>query len=445
MKDTETSAPAKGPMRRILGNFGLLVRGRGIAAVMSFGAMALMARALGPAEFGMVVLIEAYALLARGLFSFKQFQGIVRYGVPLHDADNARALQRLLSICQRIDLYACITSTILALILAPLIGPLMGMEQNHVTLLTAYSLVLLATGNNTAIGILRLFDQFDILGRQMTVGPAITFIGVAFAWWLDSPMSVFVAVLAFAYVTENLYLSWCGRREYRNHFDKPLEGGMVGLAGMAEFSGLRHFLWVTYWQSNVDLVPKRIALMLTGYLLGATEAGLFRLARQISSLLSKPATLIRQVIFPDLTRSWHQGTDDFKLIAYRTALIGAGAGLLLVLVGYFFGDFILEAVFGKEFVGAAGLLTLLLLAGAFDLAAASLRSAAYAIGHAGKVLRLHILSAVIYLVLFVALTSQMGLIGAGWAACIAAALPTIAMAILIRQSTHSANASSVNN
>ena len=444
MKDSETSPVAQSPMRRILGNFALLLRGRGIAAVMSFGAMALMARALGPAEFGMVVLIETYALLARGLFSFKQFQGIVRYGVPLHDANDTHALQRLLSICRRIDLYACIISTILALILAPLIGPLIGMEPNHVTLLTAYSLVLLATGNNTAIGILRLFDQFDILGRQMTVGPAITFVGVAFAWWFDSPMPVFVAVLAFAYVTENLYLSWCGRREYRQHFDKPVAGGMVSLAGMSQFPGLRHFLWVTYWQSNVDLVPKRIALMLTGYLLGATEAGLFRLARQISSLLSKPATLIRQVIFPDLTRSWHQGSDDFKLIAYRTALIGAGAGLLLTLVGYFFGDVILETLFGKEFVGAAGLLTLLLLAGSLDLAAASLRSAAYAIGHAGKVLRLHILSALIYLVLFVSLIPRMGLIGAGWATCIAAALPTIAMAILIRQSTRGVNPPTAN-
>lgn len=431
-------------MRRILGNFGLLVRGRGIAAVMSFGATALMARSLGPAEFGMVVLIETYALLARGLFSFKQFQGIVRYGVPLHDAKNAHALQRLLSICRRIDLYACIISTAIAVTMAPVIGRLIGLEQDHVILLTAYSLVLLATGNNTDIGILRLFDQFDTLGRQMTIGPAITFIGVALAWWFDSPMSVFVAVMAFAYITENVYLSWRGRREFRRRFDNPLEGGMVRLSAMADFPGLRNFLWVTYWQSNVDLVPKRISLMFIGYLLGATEAGLFRLARQISSLLSKPATLIRQVIFPDLTRSWHQGSDDFKRIAYLTALIGAGAGLLLVLVGYFFGDFILATLFGKEFIGAAGLLTLMLLAGAFDLAASPLRSAAYAIGHAGKVLRLHILSAFIYLFLFIILTSQMGLMGAGWATCITAALPAIAMAILVRQSTLSANDSATN-
>lgn len=441
MKEAGNSTTTQSPLRRILGNFGLLVRGRGIAAVMSFGATALMARALGPAEFGTVILIETYALLSRGLFSFKQFQAIVRYGVPLHDTNDTLALQRLLSVCRRIDRYACIISTALAMLLAPVIGTLMGMKQDHVILLTTYSLVLLVTGNNTAIGTLRLFDKFDILGQQMTVGPAITFTGVALAWWFDCPMPVFVAVLAFAYTTENLYLSWLGRREYRQHFHSPLEGGMVSLAGMTEFPGLRHFLWVTYWQSNVDLVPKRISLMATGYLLGATEAGLFRLARQISSLLSKPATLIRQVVFPDLTRSWHQGSNDFTLITYRIALISAGAGLLLVLVGYFFGDALLEMIFGKEFVGAAGLLTLMLLAGSFDLAAASLRSAAYAIGHAGKVLRLHILSAVIYLVLFIVLTSHMGLIGAGWATCITAALPAIAMAILIRKTTSRVNAS----
>lgn len=44
---------AQSPMRRVLGNFGFLVRGRIVAALMSFGATALMARALGPTEFGL--------------------------------------------------------------------------------------------------------------------------------------------------------------------------------------------------------------------------------------------------------------------------------------------------------------------------------------------------------------------------------------------------------
>ncbi len=425
------------PLRRVFRNFALLARGRGIAAVMLLGATALMARALGPAEFGMVVVMQTYVLLIRGLLNFKQFQAIIRYGVPAHDAGDTRTLRRLISICRRVDRHSTVVATVLAMAIAPLAGPLMGMNQDQVILLIAYSLVLLTAGNMTDIGVLRLYDQFDTLGKKETIGPTVRFFGVVIAWWLEAPFPVYIAILAVAYIAENLYLSWCGRSEYRRRIGHTAEGESNSDASMDEFSGLRHFLWITYWQSNIDLIPKHISVLMAGYLLGPAEAGLLRLARQFSSLLAKPAILIRQVIYLDLTRSWNQGSTDFKRVAYWTALIGGGAGLLFVLTGYFFGDVLLGSLIGAEFIPAAPVLTLLLLAATFELSASSLRSAAYAIGHASKVLRLSVLSAVIYLILFTLLTVEMGLIGAGVAACVAAIVPPLAMAIIIHRSMRS--------
>ncbi|MEH6635912.1 MAG: oligosaccharide flippase family protein, partial [Halioglobus sp.] len=346
-------------MRRILGNFSLLVRGRGIAAVMLLAATALMARALGPAEFGMVVVMQTYVLLIRGLLNVKQFQAIIRYGVPAHDAADTRTLRRLIDICRRVDRRTSITATVLAVGLAPLIGPYLGLDSNQVLLLTAYSLVLLTSGNITSVGILRLFDQFDTLGRKETIAPTVRFFGVLMAWWLDWPFAAYIEILAVAYVAENFFLSWCGRREYRRHIGPTPEGENNRNATMAEFSGLRHFLWITYWQSNIDLIPKHVSVLIAGYLLGSADAGLLRLARQFSTLLAKPAVLIRQVVFLDLTRSWNQGSTDFKLVAYRTAAIGGAIGLLFVLAGYFFGESLLGALIGEDFVAAAPVLTLL--------------------------------------------------------------------------------------
>ena len=421
------------PLRRVLGNFALLARGRGIAAVLSLGTTALMARALGPTEFGMLVLMQTYVLLIRGLLNFKQFQAIIRYGVPAHDAGDTRTLRRLTLICRRLDNRSIIVATVLALVMAPLVGPMMGMDHDRVILLALFSLVLLTAGNITDIGVLRLYDQFDILGRKETIDPFFRFFGVVIAWWLAAPFAVYIAILAVAYIAENLYLSWCGRREYRRRVGPAPAGEDNGDARMDEFIGLRHFLGVTYWQSNIDLIPKHISVIMAGYLLGAADAGLLRLARQFSSLLAKPAILIRQVIFLDLTRSWNQGSTDFKRIAYWTALIGGSVGLLFVVTGYFFGGALLGSLIGEEFIPAAPVLTLLLLAASFELTASSLRSAAYAMGHASKVLRLSVLSAVIYLTLFTLLTFELGLIGAGVASCVAAIVPPFAMAILIRR------------
>ena len=431
MSEPEERPAAHNPMRRVLGNFGLLVRGRGTAAIMLLAATAIMARALGPVEFGLVVLMQTYVVLVRGLLNFKQFLAIVRYGVPALDAGDTHTLGRLISICRRVDRQTCIAATVLALVLIPVIGPRVGMDHDHMVLLAAYSFALLTTGNRTDIGILRLFDQFNILGRQMTVGPTIRFFGVIIAWWLSSPFPVYVAIMAFAYGAENIYLGWCGRREYRRRIGDIPEAKKTNDVSMAEFSGLRNFLWITYWQSNIDLIPKHGSILLAGALLGPTDAGLLRLARQFSTILSKPAGMIRQVVFPDLTRSWIQGSADFNLVVYRTALFAGGLGLFFVLAGYFFGEALLGVLIGQEFVAAAPVLTLLLLASTFDLTASSLRAAAYAIGHAGKVLRLYIVSAVIYVTLFIVLTSQVGLIGAGLAACAAALLRPLIMAVMI--------------
>jgi O-antigen/teichoic acid export membrane protein len=292
--------------------------------------------------------------------------------------------------------------------------------------------VLVTTGTGTATGILRLYDRFDILGRQMAIAPTIRFMGVVIAWRLSAPIQVFVAIWAIAYAAENFYLMWHAKHKYNTQIKQALEGASVKGAAVADFNGLRHFLWVTYWQSNLDVLPKHITTVLVGYLLGPAEAGLLRLARELSSMLSKPALLIRQVIFVDLTRNWNQGNKAFDVIAYRTALLGGLLGMLFVVTSYFFGEYLLTTLLGQQFVAAKSVLTLMLLAATLDLASSPLRSALYAMGYAAKAMRLYVVSTIMYLGLFVVLTKDMGLIGAGVAASVAATLALIGMLVLIR-------------
>ena len=432
MNKSEDSSKNINPMNRVLANFWILIRGRGAAAIMAFGATALMARSLGPAEFGMVILMQTYVLLIRALFDFGSVDAMVRFGVPAHDISDKHSLGRLIKLCRRIDKQASIAATLLAFILAPFAGPSMGLNNLQVMILMGYSLVLVTSRTGTAAGILRLYDRFDILGKQMTIAPTIRFLGVAIAWWLNASILVFAVIWASAYAAENVYMLWHARHKYNTHIKQELAGARFKDAKLSDFNGLQNFLWVSYWQSNLDVLPKHITTVLVGYLLGPAEAGLLRLARELSSVLAKPAILIRQVIFVDLTRNWNQGNQAFDVIAYRTALFGGVLGLLFVVTSYFFGEPLLATLLGQQFVAAESVLTLMLLAATLDLSSSSLRSALYAMGYAAKVMRLYVVSTSIYLILFIVLTSQFGLIGAGVAASIAAALPLIVMLVIIR-------------
>jgi O-antigen/teichoic acid export membrane protein len=402
---------------RVLKNFGVVLRGRGIAAIFTLAATALMANALSATEFGLVILLHTYVLAVRGFLNFRTYEAIVRFGVPLHENGDEAGLKRLFRTTTAIDLMSGIAATLVGVSATSLAGGLLHWDAGMVSLASLYSLVILTTASNTPNGILRLYDRFDALSIFYTVGPTIRITGVAIAWTMDASMYVYIAIWAAAFIFENIWLFIRGHLELRKHFKGSIWGGGGWGQVLKTTREFRHFLTVLYWQTNIDLLPKHLSVLLAGSLLGPAGAGMFKLARDFSSILSKPAMMLREVLFPDLTRMLHTGAEGFYELGFRAVKVAGAAGLLLVLLSIPAAGPILGFI-GSEYTEASTLLTLMLLAATFELASSPLRAAAYAMGKVTPVLRIHLLSVLIYLGLFYVLVPIMGLSGPGVAACV---------------------------
>ena len=97
MPDSDSSPPEDlSPLRRAVRNFGKLLRGRSVAAVLELLTVVILARSLSPANFGNIVLVQTYVLVVRELFNFKLFEAIVRFGVPLIEAKDENSFKQLL-------------------------------------------------------------------------------------------------------------------------------------------------------------------------------------------------------------------------------------------------------------------------------------------------------------------------------------------------------------
>jgi O-antigen/teichoic acid export membrane protein len=189
-----------------------------------------------------------------------------------------------------------------------------------------------------------------------------------------------------------------------------------------EFPGIAAFTHVVYWQSNLDLVPKQVSNLLVGMVLGAQAAGLFRLAMGMAKVLSTPAMLLRQVLFPDLTRVWTRGEAGFYRILATTAAAAGACGLLLVAVMLSYGAQLLDLLAGAEYAAGAGVMSWLLVAGTLGLCSSVLRAAAYVMGRAANVLRINVAATLVYVAAMMLLTPRLGLVGPGVASCCAALL-----------------------
>ncbi len=406
------------PLRRAFRRFAWLLGGRTAAALLAFASLILTARALGPEGLGVVVLIHTYALVVKGLLNFKPFESIVRYGVPaLEDGDTA-AVRRLIRVSAGLDILSALGCAGLAMAGAPLAGRVLGWDAGDLSLVNLYAGTLLLSGTGTAKGVLRLFGRFDSLGRALVVGPLVRLLGVGVASQLSAGVVGFVWAWVLALAAGYLFLNLRGWWELRRNLPGTVFGvpSMVGME--ARHPGYWRFLWVVYWQSSLDLLPKHGATLLAGTFLGPAGAGLFRAAGGIANVLSKPAVLVRQVLFPDLTRLWHMGGKDFDHLYTRTALIvGIPAGVV-VLASLAFGELVLTATLGDEYRQAAGLLSVLLLAATLELLGAALRPAGYAMSKAGAMLRIQVWASAAYVIAFLSGVHWFGLIGPGLAACV---------------------------
>jgi O-antigen/teichoic acid export membrane protein len=440
---TQSSADGRSAIRRATKNFGKLLRGRGVAAVLELITVALLARELTPAPFGNIVLVQTYVLVFHGLFGFKLYEVLVRFGVPMLEADDHVSFRQLLRLTLFIDILSSIVATVIAMIASLGIAKLLGWDDGMVPLAMLYSTVLLTYGFGTAKGVLRIFDRYDVLGKQIMIGPVLRLIGVLLIMLINPTVMLFVIALTIATAIGNLYLIVLGWIELKRQVGPVAVKGPSLKSWRQQFPGLRKFMIILYWQGNIDMLPMHLSTLLAGTFLGSAGAGLLRLARESTKILSKPGALLRQVLFPDLVRMWVRGASAFRMILLRALFFSALFGLIFIVASIFGGSALLTSALGEDFAAAAPLMTLLLLATTVELMGTVLRAAGYAIGDAGDILRLHLISSVIYLILFVVLTPSLGLIGPGVAACIAALIPFGGIGYLVVKGMRKQQASTV--
>ena len=400
--------------RRIAINFGKVLRGRGIAGVLSVASIALAAHALPVEQFGLIILLHTYIKVIKGFLNFRTFEAIVRFGVPMQESGEESALKSLLRSSMMIDFGSSLLAALIGVTAVPLAAQFLHWDQQLTGWAWFYALILLSTSVNTSSGILRLYDRFDALGIQYTVQPFVRLTLVSIAWLFDGGMFMFLLAWGFAYCVGNIYMFLRGLIELKDHLATPLFQGFRWREIFERDREFWNFIGVIYWQTNIDLIPKQVSTLLAGNLLGPAAAGLFRLAREISTVLGRPAALLRDVLFPDLTRAWHSKDSGFRKLQFRTSLMAGSAGLLIVVFAWFAGDSLLALV-GEDYVPARPLMVLLLLAASFELASAPLRAAVYAAGKASTLLRIHVLGVCFYIVIFYLATGQVGLIGPGLA------------------------------
>lgn len=409
-------------IRRIGRNFGLLVSGNGVAALLALASLAVAARGLGSETFGLLMLVHAYAMVVAGLTRFNVYHAIIRYGAALMRPDTVRDFQRLVVFGLAVEIVGIALGAVLGVAGLGWLGTRLGVPAAHQGLALGYCLIVIVSGATTPTGILRLLDRFDLVGMSRPLTPALRTLGCLLAWAAAAPLPVFAAIWALAGTAEALLLWTLAFRTLRRQ--GWLAAMRLELGGRLEpFPGLiRMVLW-TNLQASLGLISGRLVTLIVGAMLGPTAAGLYLVAHQAASVIARPLQMARRAVEPEFARlvaSAERST--LTRLHRRMILVTAGFAFPLLLLLAFLGEDLLAFVVGEAFRAAHPVMVLLAFQTALLMLVLPSASLLVMLGRAGWLLAAQLASRMVQVAALPLLLPAVSLPGAGMAGVAAAVL-----------------------
>ena len=183
------------------------------------------------------------------------------------------------------------------------------------------------------------------------------------------------------------------------------------------------------------MVTGHMSTLLVGAVATPAAAGLFKVAREVATALTKPAELLTQSIYPEFARLGSTGVwSAFGGLIRRAATLAGSAGLTVLIIMILLGKPFLALVFGPDFSAAYGALVLLVAAAVITISGFSFDPALYAMGRPSVPLKVNVIVVLcVYVPLLVLLTEGMGPLGAGVAMLVSASLIVGTMGLWTRK------------
>lgn len=406
---------------RLVKNFGWLAGSAGFSAAASLIYVGLTARALGPLAFGSFALVMTYGELVTNLAQFQSWKAVIAFGASHRQAGDDAALRRLFSYTASLDWLSALIGSVLAIGGLLFIAPLLHWTSAQVHAAWWFGTALLLTSSTTPAGMLRLFNRFDLQVCSEAVAQITRLFGCLAGWVISAGPDWFLGVWALAALLQ-LIAQWTAVLALGL---RPSVNVRTFKLTHRENRRLWSFMLKTNASSSLSLFWMQCGTLIVGASAGQVEAGGLRLTYRFSQALMKPVEIATKALFPELAHLVAGGDRAaIRRMLIRVSGISAIFASLMLLCAGLFGRELLGLVAGRSFEFAHGLLFLLCIASAINVAGFALEPFLNAHFRAGTVLRAYVVAALLYASLLVILLPSTGAYAAAFAA-IAAALVII--------------------
>lgn len=395
-----------------------------VAVLFGILGTIVAARVLGLEEFG----VFATALAAVGFFQtlvdLTVEESLTKYGFRYVASEDWGRLRRLFRQMLLLKVAGGSLATVIVLALAPIADRLFGADGVSRALLAAALLPLVQSVENVGATALLLHSRYDLRGAYQAGSGALRLIAIVVAAPLGVPEALAAMVVAQAISSVTIsFVGLSALRRFPSAPPRPLA---------EDVPGIRSFVLQSSVATGVISLRSTLVPVVLGLVASPTQVGLLRIAQTPQTGLAAASSPARLMLLTEQTREWERGRHVRVLDGIRRYTIGAGA-LMVVAVPVFFlaMPWLVETVFGSEYVSAVDAARIVLLAAAIQFAIGWSKTLPVTIGRPRLRIVTHGLETLVAIPLVAVLGAEWGATGAAVAVLVSTVIFAAAWAVAI--------------
>ncbi len=389
-----------------------LLTGNLLGTVVGMLGFLVTARALGVTDYGVLALTYSYTRAVGLLVGFQSWQPLIKYGAGLEGPEHLDDYRSLLKFGLVVDVSAALLSYLVAIGFAVLFGPLVDIGADTIKQVVIYSTVLLFQINGLPTAIFRLAGRFRLMAYGSIVGGIVRLVLCVAGLLAGAGLLYFVVVWTLSQVIGSLVVLGLSLLELRRQgmrglISAPLKGVTKRFKGLLSFA----------IGSNVELTVRTSASEFDTLLVGAftdpAGAGLYHIAKRLGRLVLQIGVQVQAVLYPDVARLWAKGDlAMFRRTVLQTEIMLAAFGVVMVVCTALAIQPVLHLMVGPEFAGSGPLAIVQMIAVAITLSGSALRTALLATGRQLAVLKVVLVSTLMFHATALTMIPLIGAMGA---------------------------------
>ncbi len=318
-------------------NAGFLAGGRVVNALCSLAYVALAIRALGLDDFGKLVLINSIAMTGSMLTRLQSWRTLIHFGNQAYQSGDVAGWRDILSFCIRLDAMAALASLLFSLVGMRLYGALSHWNPADIAMAELYACVAPFMYTGWCAGVLRMTNRYHYVTINDTCAALLRTAGVAAGFLLQLRLPYFLAVWAASIVLDYALYVFFSLAIVKKLHGFSLRRAFRGWGWSRP--GLWSFTRAVSLNQILNNVSGHLATLLVGSGLGAAEAAIFQICRQLAEAIIAPAQLLTPVLYPELVKL-RDGRDwaGLKLVTRQIFLALLALSVVLLVIARLGGE-----------------------------------------------------------------------------------------------------------